>query len=229
MNRLYFVRHGEGQDNVARQYSSKHLGRPLTPRGVLQAQQTAAFLARKSIDEIYSSPIKRAVETAQIITTSQGKQLTIMDNFREVDEGDLDGQSFSAENWKYYHRIRDEWFAGNAQISFSGGENYADVWERWKDGLLQILTGKTGRDILLVGHSGIFITTLKDLCTDLDVNWLKNAECYNCSITELDIDVLTGTPRGRLITWSTYEHLGGDALHLVPGIPLAELFQNTLT
>jgi len=46
-----------------------------------------------------------------------------------------------------------------------------------------------------------------------------NAECYNCSISELDIDVLDGRPRGKLIAWSSHAHLSGDALRLVPGIP----------
>lgn len=219
MNRLYFVRHGEGQDNVARNFSCKRVDHPLTDRGVLQAGQTAEFLARKSIDEVYSSPMKRAAETAQIITTRLGKELTIRENFRELDVGDLEGQFTSNENWQFYHRITSEWFRGNAEIGFPGGENYANLWERWRTGLLQVLAGKTGWNILLVGHAGIFIAVLKDLCPDLDVNWLKNAECYNCSITELDVELLDGHPRGTLVAWSAHGHLSGDALHLVAGIP----------
>jgi broad specificity phosphatase PhoE len=222
MNRLYFVRHGEGQDNVARQYSCKALDRSLSARGVLQAQQTAEFLSRKSIDEVYSSPMKRAAETARIIATHLGKELTILENFRELDVGNLEGKTFSDENWEYYHHITCEWLDGNRGLGFPGGENYVLLWERWRSGLLQTLSGKTGRDILLVGHAGIFTATFKDLCPGVDVNWLMNAECYNCSVTELEIAVLDGELCGKLIQWAIHEHLSGEALSLVPGIPPVE-------
>jgi len=222
MNRLYFVRHGEGQDNVARQYSCKLIDNPLSERGVLQAQQTAEYLASKSIDEVYSSPMKRAAETARIIAARLGKELAILENFRELDVGDLEGQFFSAENWEFYLGITNEWLAGNVEVAFPGGENHVVLWERWRSGLLQILAGKTGRNILLVAHAGIFTATLKDVCSDVDMNWLMNAGCYNCSITELEIEVLNGQPQGKLIAWAAHEHLSGEALSLVPGIPPAE-------
>ncbi len=218
MNRLYFVRHGEGQDNVARRYSCKHVDHSLTARGILQAQQTAEFLTGKSIDEIYSSPMRRAMETATIIAARLEKGLTILDNFREVDVGELEGQSFSDENWAFYHRITNAWFAGNSEIAFPGGESYVTMWERWRRGLVQVLGDKSDQNVLLVGHAGIFIATLRDMCPELGEDWLKNAACYNCSITALEVELYDGNPRGKLVTWGGYTHLSGDALKLVPGI-----------
>ena len=207
---------------MARQYSSKRVDNPLSERGVLQAGQTAEYLAGKSIDEVYSSPMKRAAETAQIIAARLKKDVTILENFRELDVGDLEGQTFSDENWEFYLGITGEWLKGNTRISFPGGENHVVLWERWRSGLLQILAGKTGRTFLLVGHAGIFTATLKDLCPDVDVNWLMTAECYNCSITELEIEMLDGGPRGVLIQWAAHDHLSREALSLVPGIPPME-------
>lgn len=227
MNRLYFVRHGEGQDNVARQYSCKNIDNPLSARGILQAQQTGAYLAGKAIDEIYSSPMKRAAETAQSIAARIGKEVTVLENFRELDVGDLEGQFFSDKNWQYYHGITSAWLAGNVELAFPGGDNYVTLWERWRDGLLRILDGKTGRTILLVAHAGIFTATLKELCPDVDASWLMNAECFNCSVSELEIEVLDGQLRGKLIAWSNHAHLSGEASHLVPGIPPAESVQNS--
>lgn len=226
MNRLYFVRHGEGQDNVARRFSCRRLDNPLTGRGILQARQTANYLAGISIDEVYSSPMKRAAETAHIIAERLRKEVAILENFREVNVGELEGKSFNNENWELYHHITNEWFAGKEQVAFPGGESYAAMWARWREGLVQILGGKASRNILLVGHAGIFIATLKDLCPYLEVDWLKNAECYNCSITELEIEVLNETPRGELIAWAAHEHLSGDALQLIPGIPPVESLGN---
>jgi broad specificity phosphatase PhoE len=199
----------------------------LTERGILQANQTAYFLRSKSIDEIFSSPMKRAFETAQVITTRLRKKLTVLENFREVDVGDMEGQHFNDETWGRYHSITSQWFKGKPDLSFPGGESYTTMWERWRNGLVQILKGKKDQNILLVGHAGIFISTLKDLSPALDVNWLKNAECYNCSITELEVEVLNGKPRGKLINWAGHGHLSGDALQLVPGIPPAESLEDS--
>jgi broad specificity phosphatase PhoE len=227
MNRLFFLRHGEGQDNVAKRFSSRRVDNSLTERGILQAKQTADFLAKKSIDEIYSSPMKRAFETTQIIATRLEKELSVLENFREVDVGDMEGQHFNDETWGLYHSITSQWFEGEADVVFPGGGNYTIMWERWRNGLVQILKGKADRNILLVAHAGIFIATLKDLCSALDVNWLKNAECYNCSITELEVEVRNNKPLGKLINWAGHDHLSGDALRLIPGIPPVESLEGT--
>ena len=67
LNRLYLVRHGENMANLTKEFSYRHVDYSLTPKGVLQAQQTAAYFTDKHIHEIYTSPLKRAVETADII------------------------------------------------------------------------------------------------------------------------------------------------------------------
>jgi len=227
MNRVYFVRHGEGVDNVSRQFSYKKVDRPLTERGRLQAHQTGGHLAGKHIDEIYCSPMKRSHETALIIAERLGKELTVLEGFREVNVGELDGMNFSAEAWGVYHRIVGEWFDGNPLIRFPGGENYVTLRHRMRGGFEQMVKGKTDRNLLLVGHAGIFIATLRDLCPGLDITWLQNVEYYNCAITELEVDMAGGKLTGRLVDWADYNHLSEDALSRVPGIPPLESVKKT--
>lgn len=129
MNTLYFVRHGEGQDNVARQFSYKRVDRSLTERGRLQATQTADYLAGRPIDGIFCSPMKRAHETALIIARRLGKELTVLEEFREVNVGDLDGQPFNDESWGIYHDITNAWYTGCAHISYPNGEDYQALWQ----------------------------------------------------------------------------------------------------
>lgn len=222
MNRVYFVRHGEGVDNVARQFSYKKLDRPLTERGRLQAGQTGEYLAGMDIDEVFCSPMKRAHETGQIIAQRLGRKLTVLEGFREVNVGELEGKDFSAEAWGVYHRVVSEWFDGNPLAIFPGGEDYVALWRRMHTAFKQMLAGRTGQNLVLAGHAGIFIATLKDLCPGVDLGWLKNVEYYNCAITELEVDLADGQLRGRLIAWATYGHLSEDALTRVPGIPPLE-------
>jgi 2,3-bisphosphoglycerate-dependent phosphoglycerate mutase len=222
MNRLYFIRHGEGVDNLARQFSRGKVDRPLTERGRLQAREAGEYLAGKNIHAIYCSTMKRSHETAQIISARLGLEPVVLEEFREVDVGELDGKDFSVETWGAYHQVVNEWLAGNVQAALPGGENYVTMWERTRRGLMQMLDGRTGRNLLLVGHAGIFTATLREVCPDLDVDWLKNAEYYNCAITELEIESVDGRLQGRLIDWANYSHLSEETLSRVPGIPPME-------
>jgi probable phosphoglycerate mutase len=219
LNLLYFVRHGEGVDNVARRFSCKNLDHPLTERGRRQAGQTARYLAADSFDGIYCSPMKRAFETAQIIASLLKEDPIVMEDFREVNVGDLEGMPFNNQNWRAYHHLVNEWFSGNTRASLPGGEDYESLWARMQRGLRHMLNGRKGQVLLLVGHAGIFSATLKNLCPGTDLNWLKSAEYYNCAITKLEIESRNGDLQGRLIDWANYGHLDEQALSRVPGIP----------
>lgn len=219
MNRIYFVRHGEGQDNVARRFSSTWMDHPLTERGRQQSVQTGEYFAGMHIDGIYCSPMKRSHETAQIIASRLGMEVAVMPEFREVNVGDLEGRDFTDENWAIYHGVTNQWYAGNPHASFPGGEDYAAVWDRTKKGYLKVLQDHDDGQFVIVGHGGIFIATLKDFCPGLEVSWLQNANYYNCAITKLEMEIVNDELRGRIVRWSDNHHLSADALTTAPAIP----------
>src|SRR5690606_2652528 len=128
----------------------------LTAKGVLQAQQTAAYLSARGIDEIYSSPLRRAIETAEIIAAPPGLPVTVMENFREIDVGALEGQTPTAALWAFHNQILDRWAAGETNLCFPGGEDCLTLRTRAQVGLEEILRGKDGRAIVVVAHGGIF-------------------------------------------------------------------------
>jgi broad specificity phosphatase PhoE len=219
MNRIYFVRHGEGQDNVARQFSYKKVDRPLTERGQLQAMQTAEHLAGVHIDAIFCSPMKRTHETAQIIADRLNMSLTVLEELREINVGDLEGQDFNDENWGTYHDVTNEWYMGNLQASYPNGEDYEMLWARLQRGLKSILDEHSGCNFVIAGHGGIFIATLRDLCPELGVSWLQNAEMYNCAITELEVELMDGELKGKMVDWANYHHMSEDVLSKKAAIP----------
>ena len=219
MNHIYFVRHGEGRDNVARTFSSTWMDRSLTERGRLQALQTADYLAEKQVDGIFCSPMKRTYETAQIIAGQLGMEPTVLDEIREINVGDLEGKDFTDENWSIYHAVTNQWYSGNSYASFPGGEDYLAVWQRTRRGYLKVLQNQENRVFVIVGHGGIFIATLKEFIPGLKISWLQNAVYYNCAITELDVEILNGRLSGRIVSWSDNHHLSGDALTTAPAIP----------
>lgn len=219
MNRVYFVRHAEGEDNVARQFSYKRVDRPLTERGRLQATQTAEYLANISIDGIFCSPMKRTLETAQTIGRRLDKELTVLEDFREVNIGDLDGQDFDDQTWAIYHDITHAWYTGKASVAYPCGEDYVSLWERMERGLKKVIGDHTNCNFVIVGHGGIFTATLKEYCPGLEVGWLQNIEYYNCAITELELDIIDGKLQGRIIRWASYAHMSEEALTRASAIP----------
>jgi broad specificity phosphatase PhoE len=223
MHRLYLVRHGENVANLTKEFSYKHVDYSLTPKGVLQSQQTAAYFTDKHIHEIYASPLKRARETAEIIATAITATVVILEHFREVNVGALERQPVSTQNWALYHRVFDDWFAGKSGTTFPGGESYVVLWERMRAGLQRVLAQKEGRNIIIVGHGGIFSATLKDLCPGIDVEWLRRRPNPNCSVTEIMAGWRDGTVEGELIHWASSTHLYGEAAEVVPEVPEAAL------
>jgi len=75
---IYFIRHAESDSSVK---DSK--ARPLTEKGIKDAQELAAQFANVPVSKIYSSPYKRAIDTMTPIANAKGVSITIVDDLRE--------------------------------------------------------------------------------------------------------------------------------------------------
>lgn len=221
-NRLYLVRHGENRANLTKEFSHRLVDYPLTPKGVLQAQQTAKYFIDKDIHEIYSSPLKRARQTAEIIAVELKLPVTVMESLREINVGDLESKPPTAENWSFFFRVVKSWFSGTYDVGFPGGEDYHGLWRRMRSGIEQIVANKTGRNIVIVGHGGAFIVMTRELCLESDMGRLRGGENHNCSITQIAAALREGRLVGQLIDWASHAHLTGAAAELVPGTPEPE-------
>ena len=67
MGSIIFLRHGQATNNTKRVLAGRTPGVPLTEKGVDQAEKAAKFLEEMNVSAIYSSPIERAQDTAEII------------------------------------------------------------------------------------------------------------------------------------------------------------------
>src|SRR5689334_548870 len=102
---LFVVRHGENPANINREFSYKLVDYSLSEEGIRQAEETAGHFRDKGIHEIYSSPLKRALETAEIIAAPLDLPVTVVEEFRENNVGILESQPPSDENWALHDRI----------------------------------------------------------------------------------------------------------------------------
>ncbi len=220
-NTIYLVRHGENPANITHDFSYKKVDFSLTPKGILQAQQTGDYFKNRNIHAIYTSPLKRTRETAAIIASPLHLPVTVMEQFREINVGDLEGMPPTRENWALHDRIVEAWFAGKHDVTFPGGEDYNTLLQRLRNGLSAITANKTGQNIVVVGHGGIFTRPIQDICPTVDVQEIIRNPNYNCSITEIELTTNGTNVVGVLKQWASYSHLYGEAADLVPGTLLA--------
>ena len=217
MNTIYLVRHAENTANLTKEFSHRLVDYSLTTKGILQAQQTAVYFRDKHINEVYSSPLKRASETANIIAQELHLPVSIKEQFREVNVGSLEGRPPDAENWALHDRILRDWREGRHTSAFPDGENYTLLLARMRSGLHEISANKSNQNIIVVAHGGIITATIADLCPDVNVEQLLHTENHNCSITEIELSINGEHMEATLIRWAFYEHLHGHAAEFVSG------------
>jgi broad specificity phosphatase PhoE len=142
---FYYLRHGETEANAARIIAGS-LDVDLTALGREQALIAARTLAREPISAVYSSPLRRARETAEPVAEALRLPVTLIAEIAERNWGDLEGKP------------RDTRVRGNRP---AGSESIQEFRTRVLAGLRRI----TGGTPLIVAHSGVF----RVLCHTLEI------------------------------------------------------------
>lgn len=127
ISRLVLVRHGETLDNargVAQGWSDSEL----SPAGREQAERVAERIASLGVTALYCSTLPRAMTTAEAIGRVLGMTPVALDDLRELNCGDWEGEPFHAirESDPEFHR---KWFS-DPMVACPGGESFHDVRER---------------------------------------------------------------------------------------------------
>ena len=168
--RLYFTRHGESEANVLREISNRGLKHPLTEKGRQQAQALAAELLPAGITAIYTSPLLRAVQTAEILSEALGVGFEVTDALREYDCGILEGKSDPA-TWDAFWALREAWWPGRQwERRIEGGESFLDMQARFVPFIDGLLAADDLRDanLVLIGHGGLYLSMLPLVLANVD-------------------------------------------------------------
>lgn len=173
--KLYFVRHGESEANLLNEFSNRGWKHPLTARGRQQAETLAQKLVEIPITALYTSPLRRAVETAQVLARALGIEYTVTDALREYDCGILEGRSDQA-GWDMYSAVLDDWLErGLWARRIEGGESFLEMQTRFVP-FVEGLTAEHGgspANIVLVGHGGLYRCMLLPLLTNVDFKFAR--------------------------------------------------------
>ena len=142
--KIYLVRHGQVNHNLRRIYSRED--EDLNETGISEAYELKENISNISYDVIISSPLKRAVQTANIIN-KYNKEIIIDERLRERDPGSLSGKSLEITN-------REEYWNSYSQIPYGTSEKIREFFNRVKD-FLDDLKTKDYESVIIVAHSGV--------------------------------------------------------------------------
>jgi len=150
--RLILARHGETAGNRER-LALGRLDVPLNDTGCLQARALAASLQRAPLAAVYSSPLRRALETAEAIAAPHSLEVCIEEGLAEMDIGEMDGHSIE-EMQKLHGDFLRRWFTSEAAtLRMPGGECLEDVRQRCCESLARILERHPEDTVCAVSHN----------------------------------------------------------------------------
>jgi probable phosphoglycerate mutase len=157
--RLILVRHGETDSNKA----SLALGRDdveLNETGRWQAQRLAEALQGQPIAAVYSSPLRRALDTARAIAERHHLTVEVDDGLIEMDIGEMDGLTFQQVRERYPQFLQ-IWLGGRAAYEpMPGGERLVDVQGRAWSALERICGSWIQETVAVVTHNFVLLTIL---------------------------------------------------------------------
>ena len=150
MTTIFLARHGESDWNVEKRFQG-HSDRPLTERGRKQAHALADLVGSEKIDAVYTSPLSRARETAEIVAARAGLEAVALPELQEVDTGSWSGLSRADVEARFPEGFA-RWRSGGS--GWEDGESYEEMAERVIGALRKIAEDHPDGRVLLISHGG---------------------------------------------------------------------------
>jgi broad specificity phosphatase PhoE len=149
MAELILARHGETVWNVEKIYRGR-MDLNLDEVGIKQAELLGKYLSNWELAAIYSSPLKRATDTADIIAHYQKIGVHIAEGLIDFDYGEWQALP-EQEAKRLYPTLHNEWHDNPHKVRMPGGESLEDVRKRAIEVVNDVLS-KYQVSVLLVSH-----------------------------------------------------------------------------
>ena len=162
--KLFLIRHGQTLWNKEGKYQGdKDID--LTRVGINQAKLAAKYLSRVDFSNIYSSPLRRAIDTANIINKTKNLKIIARENLKEINFGKWEGMKFDEIN-RMFHEDYQKWLGDPYNNCPTGGESFKQVKERTAAEIDNIVNeNEDDCSVAVITHGGVILSLL--------VHWLQ--------------------------------------------------------
>lgn len=208
--RIVMVRHGETPYNVERKFQGS-ADIPLNDRGRSQAKFTMAALSNTHIDAIYSSPLVRAVETAEIIRSGRVLEVKRLGDLREMTVGDWEGFTIDEINSRYPEEYA-TWQNHPDMFRLEGADTLESVRDRTVAAIKAIAKENAGKTVLVVSHICSLSTAM------LTFAGLPISKLWEHPVKNASINIIEFSDEGEIsiIEWNKVDHILDEASPIVP-------------
>ncbi len=126
---IIFLRHGQAENNTTKILAGRSPGVNLSEVGIKQAEQSGKMLESLNIPTIYSSPIDRALQTAEIVGRQCDLEISTDDRLIELDMGKFTKMPYN-EIFAKHGNVFLKFYEGSNEVSENGVETFANVQKR---------------------------------------------------------------------------------------------------
>ena len=179
MTAIILVRHGETEWNVSEVFRGR-IDIELNQTGIKQAELLAEYLSKRKLDAIYSSPLQRAVKTAEIIAGYHKLPVEIAPGLIDFDYGKWQGLPHQEVKDKY-KELYAEWISRPEKVRIPAGESLNDVRKRAMRVVSEVIATYEGT-VVLVAHRVVNKVLICALL-ELDNSHFWNIRQDTCGIT----------------------------------------------
>ena len=180
---LHLLRHGT-HDLGGGVLAGRMPGVGLTERGRAEIAAAAERLAGENIAALYSSPLQRTRESAEIVAKRLGLPIEFRDDIMELDFGDWTGTTFDAiradPRWRWWSQHR-------SLARIPGGETMREVQFRAVEAVLEIGDRHRDRACVLVSHGDV-IRSILVFALGMPLDFYGRVEVVQGSLSTIRID-----------------------------------------
>ena len=189
---LLIARHGDAGYPVHGMVSDN--GGWLTDLGRVQVGELAETLLSRRIAAVYSSRMKRAVESADLATARLGVEQFVVDGLQELPVGGLAGIS---DRDPRTHQVYDAWLRGDLDARCPGAEDGHAVVRRFAKALEEVADTHRGETVLVFTHSGVMSLVIPRLAVNVPNDPAAQRFLPHCAPVEVEVDA----DGWRVIAW----------------------------
>jgi len=146
------VRHGITEFNSARRFAG-YSDVELSAAGYRQVERLRDRLVDDKIDAVYSSDLRRALVTAEVISSEHKVDIVTCPDLREINYGNIEGLTFE-EIRRLYPEVAESLTNFSLRLKFPGGEDFEGLIERVSKFLDKLKRHTSSQTMLIVSHSG---------------------------------------------------------------------------
>ena len=183
MTTFFLIRHASC-DGLGQTLWGRRPGVCLNDKGNVQAQRLADRFTNVKLNAIYSSPLERALQTADVLARNMNLEVKKSDALNEINFGEWTGKTFeelsSDEHWRRFNSHR-------SMTTIPGGESFLEVQNRIVKEIETLTLQHGNAHVAIVSHADVIRAAVAYFAAT-PIDMIERFEISPCSVSVVALD-----------------------------------------